>query len=478
MKFESLSYSTYRQKLLDNEITAIDIATSFLNTVNEGTQYNAFISVLKDRALKQAEKIDSKIRQGNAGKLAGLVLAVKDNIHIKNVKTTCASRILSNFVPPFHATVIEKLEAEDVIIIGKTNMDEFAMGSSSETSYYGPVRHPLDTDRVPGGSSGGSAVAVASGMVVAALGSDTGGSIRQPAAFCGVVGLKPTYGRVSRFGLVAYASSLDQIGPFAINVEDCARIFQVIAGFDERDFTSSNVAVPDYAESLNKGVAGLTIGLPDEYFKEGLDTSIRSSIENAIDVLRANGAQIVPVSLPHTDHAVADYYILATAEASSNLERYDGARYGVRADNVHSLEDMYTKSRSEGFGTEVKRRIMLGTYALAAGYYDKYYRKAQKVRTLVKRDFENAFAQCDCLLTPTTPTTAFKIGEKLNNPLEMYLSDIYTVTANLAGIPGMSLPCGIDNNGLPIGLQLLAAPFNESQIFQVAHLLESQINAR
>ncbi len=478
MKFERIPYRAYRQRLFDKEITATDIATSFLNTVNEGTQYNAFISILKQRALKQAAQIDSKIRQGKAGKLAGLILAVKDNIHVKKVKTTCASRILSNFIPPFSATVIKKLEAEDVIIIGKTNMDEFAMGSSSETSWYGPVRHPMDPARVPGGSSGGSAVAVAAGMAEAALGSDTGGSIRQPAAFCGVVGLKPTYGRVSRFGLVAYASSLDQIGPFATNVEDCARILEIIAGYDERDFTSANVEVPDYTKSLGKGVAGLTIGIPDDYFKEGLDTSIRNSIENAVEMLKESGAQVRSVSLPHTDHAVADYYILATAEASSNLERYDGARYGVRADNVHSLEDMYIKSRSQGFGTEVKRRIMLGTYALAAGYYDKYYRRAQKVRTLIKRDFDEAFTHCDCLLTPTTPTTAFKIGEKVNNPLEMYLSDIYTVTANLAGIPGMSLPCGRDNVGLPIGLQLLAAPFNENSIFQVAHFLETQLNAQ
>ncbi|MBD3290371.1 Asp-tRNA(Asn)/Glu-tRNA(Gln) amidotransferase subunit GatA [candidate division KSB1 bacterium] len=478
MKFENLSYSAYRQKLFDTQFTVTDLVTTFLNRINEGKQHNAFISILEQRALQRAAEIDKRIRQGKTGKLTGLILAVKDNIHVKDVKTTCASRILSNFIPPFSATVIKKLEAEDAIIIGKTNMDEFAMGSSSETSYYGAVHNPVDPECVPGGSSGGSAAAVSAGMAVAALGSDTGGSIRQPAAFCGIVGLKPTYGRVSRFGLVAFASSLDQIGPLATNVEDCARILEVIAGYDERDFTSANVDVPKYTNSLKQGISGLTIGLPDEYFSEGLDPYIRRAIINTVDLLKKNGAEIVPVSLPHTDYAIADYYILATAEASSNLERYDGARYGVRADEVHSLEQMYVKSRSEGFGNEVKRRIMLGTYALAAGYYDKYYRKAQKVRTLIKRDFEKAFTRCDCLITPTSPTTAFKIGEKTDEPLAMYLSDIYTVTANLAGIPGMSIPCGTDENGLPIGLQLLAAPFQEEKIFRIAYHLETLLNAQ
>ncbi|HZY10601.1 MAG TPA: Asp-tRNA(Asn)/Glu-tRNA(Gln) amidotransferase subunit GatA, partial [Bacteroidota bacterium] len=428
--------------------------------------------VFPEEAIERARKIDVKFQAGKEGMLAGMVIAIKDVICMKRTRVTCGSRILENFISPYDATVIQRLEAADAIIIGKTNMDEFAMGSSNENSSFGIVRNPIDETRVPGGSSGGSAVAVAAGLATTALGSDTGGSIRQPAAMCGVVGMKPTYGRVSRFGLVAFASSFDQIGPFGTTVRDVASVLNVIAGFDPQDSTSANRPVPNYVTSLLGDIKGLRIGLPREYYTDALDREIRNSIMKKIDTLRENGAVIKEVSLPHSEYTIATYYILTTAEASSNLARYDGARYGKRATSADSLKEMYTLSRTEGFGDEVKRRIMLGTYVLSAGYYDTYYRKGQKVRRLIKEDFDKTFQEVDCLITPTSPTTAFKIGEKVDDPLTMYLSDVYTVSANLAGIPGISIPCGKDHRGLPIGLQILGKQFDEETILRVADFLE------
>ena len=452
--------------------TCAALVEEYLQRINEGTDLNAFISVLGERARQKAIAVDAKIKSGNAGRLAGCIIAIKDIIAIKGERLTCGSRILENFVSPYDATVIRRLEAEDVIIIGKTNMDEFAMGSSNENSAYGVVRNPRNRECVPGGSSGGSAVAVAANLAMASLGTDTGGSIRQPAALCGVVGMKPTYGRVSRFGLVAFASSLDQIGSFANTVEDVARILEVISGYDERDSTSAPVPVENYSSLLKSDVKGKTIGLPEEYISDAVQPEIRAAIEACIKKLQDGGAAIKKVSLPHTQYAIATYYILATAEASSNLARYDGARYGYRSKNAAAMEDMYVNSRSEGFGAEVKRRIMLGTYVLSAGYYDAYYRRAQKVRTLIRRDFLNAFKECDVLLTPTTPTTAFRLGEKIDDPLQMYLSDIFTVSVNLAGLPGLSLPAGNDAKGLPIGVQLIGKPFGEAEVLRMAKVLE------
>ncbi len=467
-----VSYSQIRAGIVSQTIRCSTLLEQFVQKCDEGRALNAFISFFKERAQEQVDLVERSIKTGNAGPLAGMILGIKDNIAIRNWPLTCGSRMLENYVSPYSATVIERLEAAGAIVIGKTNMDEFAMGSSNETSYFGIVKNPHDPERVPGGSSGGSAVAVASGMCMASLGSDTGGSIRQPAAFCGVVGLKPTYGRVSRYGLVAFASSFDQIGPITSSVEDSARLLQIIAGFDERDSTAANIPVPDYLSALQQDVTGLTIGMPHEYMDEGLQDDIRQRLEETADLLHQAGANIVSVSLPHTDYAIADYYILVTAEASSNLERYDGARYGYRAKNVKNLDEMYTRSRSEGFGDEVKRRIMLGSYVLSAGYYDAYYRKAQKVRRLISRDFLQAFERCDCLLAPVTPTTAFKIGEKTDDPMQMYLSDIYTVPVNLAGIPAISVPAGLDDHNLPIGVQLLARPYDESMLFRIAHIIE------
>jgi aspartyl-tRNA(Asn)/glutamyl-tRNA(Gln) amidotransferase subunit A len=393
---------------------------------------------------------------------------------MQNERVSCGSKILKNFISLYDATVIRRLQDADALLIGKCNMDEFAMGSSTENSAFGRVKLPQDRDRVPGGSSGGSAVAVTSGMSTASLGSDTGGSIRQPAAFCGICGLKPTYGRVSRYGLVAYASSFDSIGPFALTVKDIASVLQVIAGYDPKDSTSADIPIPDYNSSLTRNVRGLRIGLPKEYFGSALNEEIKSSVEKSIDILRKNGAIIKEVSLPHTEYTIAAYYILATAEASSNLARFDGARYGYRSDDADTLSAMYVKSRSEGFGPEVKRRIMLGTYVLSSGYYDAYYRKGQKVRRLIQQDFFEAFNEVDCLITPTSPTTSFKAGEKMDDPLQMYLSDIYTTSANLAGIPGISIPCGNDSKGLPIGLQIMGPQFGEPLILRIADFLEHQ----
>jgi aspartyl-tRNA(Asn)/glutamyl-tRNA(Gln) amidotransferase subunit A len=443
-----------------------------LQVIEKGKRLNAFLSVFNQKAVEQARAVDKKIAEGRAGELAGMVVAIKDVICVKDERVTCGSRILMNFVAPYDATVVRKLLAEDAVLIGKTNMDEFAMGSSNENSAYGPVLNPIDETRVPGGSSGGSCVAVAAGMAHTALGTDTGGSIRQPAAFCGVVGLKPTYGRVSRYGLVALSSSFDQIGPFANSVSDAATLLQVIAGHDECDSTSAKGPVPDYHASLTKGVKGMRIGLPKEAFGEGLDGEVRQAIEKSIDSLSGGGAVITDVTLPHSQYQLSTYYLLMTAEASSNLARYDGVRYGHRTPGAKNLDETYVKSRSEGFGTETKRRIMLGTYALSAGYYEAYYRKAQKVRRLIQEDFFHAFREVDCVLMPTTPTTAFRFGEKVDNPLQMYLSDIYTVSANLAGIPAISVPCGRDSQGLPIGVQFVGKQFDEATILRVADFLE------
>ena len=420
-----------------------------------------------------ARDVDRKIKNGSAGPLAGMVIAVKDVLCMTGKITTCGSKMLQNFESIYDATVIRKLKEADAVFIGKTNMDEFAMGSSGENSAYGATKHPIDETRVPGGSSSGSCVAVAAGMSTASLGTDTGGSIRQPAGLCGIVGLKPTYGRVSRYGLVAFASSFDQIGPFTNSVRDAAAILQVIAGKDENDSTSADIPVPDYASKMNRSVNGLKIGLPKEYFSDALNPEIRSVLQAKIDALKKAGAKIVEVSLPNSEYTVSTYYILATAEASSNLARYDGARYGYRSPHSTDLQSMYVRSRSEGFGDEVKRRIMLGTYVLSSGYYDAYYRKAQQVRQLIQNDFVNAFKEVDCLLTPISPTSAFKLGEKMDDPLQMYLNDIYTVSANLAGIPGISIPAGTDKNGLPVGVQLLGKQFDEATILKVGDFLET-----
>jgi aspartyl-tRNA(Asn)/glutamyl-tRNA(Gln) amidotransferase subunit A len=473
LTWPDLNYYDVRSKILSREISCREVVRHYVDRINQNLHLNAFTAVFADKALVRAQEVDRKIAEGTAGRLAGLVLAVKDIIAIKGEKTTCGSKILSNFNAPYNATVIDKLAQEDVIFIGKTNMDEFAMGSSTENSCFGAVKNPHNPDHVPGGSSGGSAAAVAAKLCMAALGSDTGGSIRQPASFCGVVGMKPTYGRVSRFGLVAFASSLDQIGTITPSVADTALLLETMCGADPLDSTSSSHPVPRYTDLLGRGIEGLRIGLPKEYFAEGMDDAIRSTIEKIADMLKHAGAEIVHVSLPHTEYAIATYYIIATAEASSNLARYDGARYGHRMEDVADLQEMYVKSRTAGFGPEVKRRIMLGTYVLSAGYYDAYYRKAQKVRTCLRQDFDKAFATVDCLLTPTAPTTAFKLNEKTDDPLLMYLSDIYTVSVNLAGLPGITIPVNKDAKGLPIGIQLIGRPFDEGSLIQIGHYIES-----
>ncbi len=406
--------------------------------------------------------------------LAGVPISIKDNICIRGVETTCASKILQKHIPPYDAAVIEKLRQAGATLFGQCNMDEFAFGSSSETSVFGPVRNPWDTERVPGGSSGGSAAAVAADMTLAALGSDTGGSIRQPASFCGVVGLKPTYGRVSRYGLIAFGSSFDQIGPITKTVEDAAILMNVLAGHDRRDSTSAPNAVPDYTQALTRNVKGLRIGLPKEYFVKGIDPEVEKSVRAAAETYERLGAEIKSVSLPHTQYSVAVYYIVAVAESSSNLGRFDGVQFGLRV-RGESLEEMYFETRDAGFGEEVKRRILLGTFVLSAGYYEAYYLKGQKVRTLIRDDFQKAFREVDLILTPTAPTAAFKIGEKMNDPLAMYLSDIFTIPVNLAGVPAMSVPCGFTKSGLPIGMQLIASPFDEETIFRAAHSFEQEV---
>lgn len=466
------SYSELKTALSKNEVTCEAYVTSLLSEIKKQNDLNCFLETFDEDALSRAKEIDGKLKSGSAGKLAGMVIAVKDVINIKGHVASCASKMLENYEAVYNATVIEKLLKEDAILIGRTNMDEFAMGSSNENSAYGTAKNPHDKSRVPGGSSGGSAVAVAANLCDTSLGTDTGGSIRFPAAFCGVVGLKLTYGRVSRYGLIAYASSFDQIGPFGKSVADVALITEVLAGFDEKDSTSSPQPVDEYSKLLGQPVKGLKVGLPKEYFGEGLSPEIKSRIDAVAENLKSAGAELVDVSLPHTKYCIATYYILTTAEASSNLARYDGVRYTHRTPEAKSLSQMYVKSRSEGFGREVKRRIMLGTYVLSAGYYDAYYAKAQKVRRLIREDFEKAFQKCDVLLTPASTSTAFKIGAKTDNALEMYLNDVYTVSANLAGIPGISIPVGKAADGLPIGAQLLGNFFDEKTILNVGSHIE------
>jgi aspartyl-tRNA(Asn)/glutamyl-tRNA(Gln) amidotransferase subunit A len=433
----------------------------------------AFISICPDRALEEARRMDTKIAASEPlGPLAGVPFAIKDNMAIRDIKTTCGSRILENYIPPYTATAVERLRSAGAIVVGKANCDEFAMGSSTENSAFFVTRNPHNFERVPGGSSGGSAASVASGTSLIALGSDTGGSIRTPASFCGVVGIKPTYGRVSRYGLVAFASSLDQIGPLAKSVRECAQTLEAICGFDHFDSTSADTSVPEFVKNLEQPIKGTRIGIPKEYFVAGLDPQVKAKIETGMRVYEGLGCQLHEISLPHTEYAIATYYLIATAEASSNLARYDGVRYGLREGGNSSLQEMYRKTRHNGFGKEVKRRILLGTYALSAGYYDAYYLKALKVRTLMLKDFQKAFEQVDVILTPTSPTVAFKIGEKTGDPLSMYLSDIFTITLNLAGLPGISIPCGKNSENLPIGMQLMANHFEEGLLMTLAHHFE------
>ncbi|MBZ5498792.1 MAG: Asp-tRNA(Asn)/Glu-tRNA(Gln) amidotransferase subunit GatA [Acidobacteriia bacterium] len=458
-----------REAVNAGKTTAVAVARAALARIEAAdTTLQAFITVEPERVLARASEVDRHVRAAGGLPLAGVPVAVKDNICTRHLKTTCGSKILANFVPPYNATAVERMEHTGAVIIGKTNCDEFAMGSSTENSAYQTTRNPYDLARVSGGSSGGSAVAVAAGMATLALGSETGGSVRQPASFCNVLGLKPTYGRISRYGLVAFASSLDSIGPLAHNPRDLALLLSVISGRDEYDSTSAPVPVPDYASEISRALTGMRIGIPREYFGAGLDPAVRSIVEQGLRNAEALGCSLIEVSMPHTEYAIADYYIIAPAEASSNLARYDAVRYGYRAPNPDDLSEMYEQSRSSGFGPEVKRRIMIGTYALSSGYYEAYYGRAMRVRTLIKRDFEMAFAKVDALLAPVSPTAAFGIGEKTQDPLEMYLSDIYTVTANLSGVPSLSLPCGFTPAGLPVGLQVLANQFQEPAILRFA----------
>ena len=469
------------RSLIDSgQAGAVEICRAHLERARTvDPQVKAYRAVLEKDALEQAERVDRKRRAGEPlGSLAGVPIAVKDVLCVRGAPVTCGSRILEGFVPPYDATSVARLRRADAVLIGKTNMDEFAMGSSTENSAFEKTRNPWDLDRVPGGSSGGSAAAVAAEEVPAALGSDTGGSIRQPAAFCGVPGMKPTYGRVSRYGLVAFASSLDQIGPFGATVEDVARVLHVIAGHDRLDSTSAPLAVPDYALGLRRGAAGLRVGMPKEYFPRGIDPEVDGAVRAALRKAEAAGATVRDISLPHTEYAIPTYYILATAEASSNLARYDGIRYGLRAGGAEGLAELYLRTRRQGFGAEVKRRIMLGTYVLSAGYYDAYYLKGLKVRTLVRGDFDRAFEQVDVIVTPTSPTAAFRFGEKADDPLSMYLSDIFTVTINLAGLPGISIPCGLTRERLPIGLQIVGRRFDEETVLRLAAALEGTIRFR
>ena len=474
MELYELTVHELVDKLKKNEITSEDIVKSYSKRIAEKEKdVQAFVTVTTDTAMEKSKNTDRE-----KSKLAGIPIGIKDNLCTKGVKTTCSSKMLENFIAPYNATVVEKLENEGIISLGKLNMDEFAMGASTEYSAFKATKNPWDLQTVPGGSSGGSAAAVASNMVPWALGSDTGGSIRQPSAFCGVVGLKPTYGLVSRYGLVAFASSLDQIGPIAKDVEDCAILLNVIAGYDEKDSTSVNMPKKDYTNSLVKNVKGLKIGVPKEFLGEGINEEVKKSIENAIEEYKKLGAEVEECSLDIANQALATYYIIACAEASSNLGRFDGIRYGYRTKNFETLKDIYKNSRSEGFGAEVKRRIILGTYVLSSGYYDAYYKKAQKLRTIIKQEFETLFKKYDVLITPTSPTVAYKIGTKSNNPLEMYLADLCTVSVNIAGLPGISIPCGVDSLGMPIGLQLIGKPFAEETLIQAAYTYEQETKFR
>jgi aspartyl-tRNA(Asn)/glutamyl-tRNA(Gln) amidotransferase subunit A len=476
MDLTALTIDAARSAIQERKTTSMVLVESFYERIQkEDGEIGAFLTLTKERALEQADRIDRMAAEGKTlPPLGGVPVAVKDVMCTRGVRTTAGSKILGNFIPPYDCTAVARLESAGAVVLGKLNCDEFAMGSSNENSAFRPVRNPRDKTRVPGGSSGGSAAAVAADMAVATLGSDTGGSIRQPAAFCGVVGVLPTYGRVSRYGLIAFASSLDHIGPLTKTAKDAALVLRTIAGRDPMDATSAEVPVPDYVAELETPVRGLKVGVAKEYFGEGLEPEIRKSVEDGIQQFAKLGCEIVEVSLPHSEYAIPTYYIVATAEASSNLARFDGVRYGYRAKGVRTLSDMYRRSRDKGFGAEAKRRIMLGTYALSAGYYDAYYLKAQKVRTLLTRDFDEAFKKVDAIVTPTTPTAAFKLGEKVDDPLAMYLADIYTVTADLAGIPGISIPCGRTRENLPIGMQILGRHFDEATILRLANAFENR----
>src|SRR5437868_5696578 len=474
MDLTGLTIDAARSAVAERKTSALALAEAFYAKIEaDDPKIGAYLILSKERGLEKAAEIDRKVESGDQlPPLAGVPVGIKDVLVTKSVRTTAGSKILGNYVPPYDCTAVARLEAAGAVVLGKMNCDEFAMGSSNENSAWKPVHNPRDLSRVPGGSSGGAAAAVAADMAVATLGSDTGGSIRQPASFCGVVGLMPTYGRVSRYGLIAFASSLDHIGPLTKTVKDAATVLRTIAGRDPMDSTSAEVPVPDYVAELEKPVHGLKIGMAKEYLGEGLDGEVRKAIEAAIQKVAKQGCEIIEVSLPHTKYAIPTYYIVATAEASSNLARFDGVRYGYRTKDSRTLSEMYRRSRDQGFGPEVKRRIMLGTYALSAGYYDAYYLKAQRVRTLLTRDFEEAFKKVDAIVAPVSPTAAFKLGEKVDDPLAMYLADIYTVTADLAGIPGISVPCGETKENLPIGLQILGKHFDEATILRVAHAYE------
>ena len=480
MDITELTVHELQEKLKNKELTVTEITESYVERINEKEKdVEAFVTTLTDEALEKAKYVQAKIESGEiSGDFAGIPIGIKDNMCTKGVKTTCSSKMLENFVAPYDATVVEKLNAENMIDLGKLNMDEFAMGSSTEYSYFKKTKNPWNLNKVPGGSSGGAAAAVAANMVPWALGSDTGGSIRQPASFCGVVGLKPTYGLVSRYGLVAYASSLDQIGPITKDVYDSAMLLNLIAGHDEKDTTSEDMPKKDYTKALKNDVKGLKIGFPKEFFGEGINEEVKASLENAMQEYKNMGAEIEEFSLDIAQYALATYYIIASAEASSNLGRFDGIRYGYRTPEFKNLKELYKKSRSEGFGDEVKRRIILGTYVLSSGYYDAYYKKAQQARTLVMNEFNKAFEKYDVILTPTSPTVAFDIGSKSTNPLEMYLADICTVSVNIAGLPGISIPVGVDKEGMPIGMQLIGNRFQEETILNAAYTMEQKLKFR
>ena len=474
MDMHKLTVSQQVKALSAGEFSSEELVRHYISRIEaHDAQLNSFVTFTPELAIEQAKQSDT--RGPAAGILNGVPIALKDIFCTDGIKTSCGSKMLDNFIAPYDATVVTKLKQAGSVSLGKTNMDEFAMGSSSESSYYGEVKNPWNLERVPGGSSGGSATAVAARLAPISMGTDTGGSIRQPAALCGITGLKPTYGRVSRFGMIAYASSLDQGGPFGVTAEDCAYLLQAIAGHDERDSTSVHKEVPDYISGLTDSVKGMRIGLPKEFFQEGLDAKIAAKIDQACDVLKALGCEIKPISLPNAKLAIAAYYVIAPAECSSNLSRFDGVRFGHRCEDPKGLADMYCRSRSEGFGEEVKRRIMIGTYALSAGYYDAYYLKAQKIRRLISEDYKNAFSEVDMVLSPTTPTTAFKVNEKVNDPITMYLSDIYTIGVNLAGLPGISLPVGLQE-GLPVGMQLVSNYFEEGALLKLGHQFQQQVD--